>query len=109
MPSYSPRHRDSPFPKKMNRFTKKWEQDKPLYIPVESSNPKKKGMVYVKREGKTKLIHFGDATAEDYRQHRDKDRRESYLKRSAKIRDKNGKLTANNKNFANYWSRNYLW
>jgi len=46
---------------------------------------------------------------EDYRQHKDKERRKSYLARSAKIRDKNGNLTANDKNSANYYSRRYLW
>ena len=45
----------------------------------------------------------------DFRQHKDKDRRKAYLARSGGIRDKQGNLTANNKNTSNYWSRKYLW
>ena len=45
--------------------SKKWKEEKPLYKPVHSSNPKKKGMVYVKKDGKKRLIHFGDASMTD--------------------------------------------
>ena len=83
--------------------------DKPLYKPFKSSAKGKKMSVYVMKNGKKKLIHFGDANMQDYTQHKDDKRRESYLKRSAGIRDKNGKLTANDKNSANYYSRRYLW
>ena len=38
-----------------------------------------------------------------------KAQQKSYLARSAGIRDKSGKLTANNKNSANYWSRKVNW
>ena len=61
------------------------------------------------KDGKKRLIHFGNSNMQDYRQHQDKDRRKSYLDRSAGIRNKQGKLTMNDKNSANYWSRNYLW
>ena len=33
----------------------------------------------------------------------------SYRARSAGIKDKSGKLTANDKNSANYWSRKINW
>ena len=82
--------------------------DKPLYKPFPSKLPSKKFSVYVMKEGKKKLIHFGAKGMEDYRQHKDKDRRKSYLARSAGIRDKNGKLTKDDKNSANYWART-LW
>ena len=36
-------------------------------------------------------------------------RRKSYLSRSAGIKNKAGELTKNNPNYANYWSRKYLW
>ncbi len=45
----------------------------------------------------------------DFRQHKDKDRRKAYLARSAGIRNAKGKLTKNDKNSSNYWSRSYLW
>jgi len=65
--------------------------------------------VYVKKDGKKKLIHFGDSNMKDFRQHKDKERRKSYLARSKGIRDKNGNLTYNDKNSANFWSRKVLW
>ena len=84
-------------------------KDKELYMPFTSKAKGKKMSVYVMDKGKKKLINFGDSSMEDYRQHKDKDRREAYLKRSAGIRDKDGKLTKDNKNKANYWSRRVLW
>ena len=93
----------------MPKVTEKWKKDKPLYKPVHSSNPKKKGMVYVKKDGKKRLIHFGDASMTDKKKGASKAQQKSYLARSAKIRDGDGKLTANNKNSANYWSRKINW
>ena len=69
----------------------------------------KKFSVYVMKDGKKRLLHFGDSTMEDFRQHKDEKRRKSYLARSGGIRNKAGKLTANDKNSANYWSRKVLW
>ena len=66
-------------------------------------------MVYVKKDGSKKLIHFGDASMQDFTQHKDKQRKKNYLNRSAGIKDKSGNLTANNKNSANYWSRKINW
>jgi len=83
--------------------------DKPLYKPFPSKAKGKKYSVMVMKDGKKKKINFGDSNMKDYRQHKDKDRRKSYLARSAGIRDKQGNLTANNKNTSNYWSRKYLW
>ena len=87
----------------------RWKSDRPLYRPVKSSRSGKKGMVYVKRGGKKRLIHFGDAKMKDYTQHRNKKRRSNYLKRSAGIRDKQGRLTSRDRNSANYWARRVLW
>jgi TFIIF-interacting CTD phosphatase-like protein len=80
--------------------------DKPLYKPFKSKVKGKKMSVYVKKNGKVKLIHFGDSR---YRHNYSKEARENYLRRSAGIRDKEGNLTRNNKNTANYWSRKVLW
>jgi len=76
---------------------------------MKSTRAGKKGMVYVMKDGKKKLIHFGMSSMSDYTQHKDKKRRKSYLARSAGIRNKQGKLTANDKNSANYWSRRVNW
>ena len=83
--------------------------DKPLYKPFKSKAKGKKYSVYVLKDKKKKLIHFGDSNMKDFRQHKDKDRRKAYLARSAGIRDSKGKLTKNDKNSSNYWSRSYLW
>jgi len=83
--------------------------DKELYKPFPSKAKGKKKSVYVMKNGKKKLIHFGDANMEDYTSHKDDKRRASYLARSAGIKDKNGNLTKNDKNSANYWARKVLW
>ena len=83
---------------------------KPLYKPVKSTKQGKKGMVYVKgANGGKRLIHFGDSSMKDFTQHKDKARQKSYLARSGGIRNKQGKLTKNDKNSANYWSRRVNW
>lgn len=69
-----------------------------------------KKMVVLAKVGSTiKLIHFGDSSMKDFRQHRDPERRKNFLQRSAGIRDGAGKLTKDNKLSANYWSRRILW
>ena len=83
--------------------------DKQLYKPFKyKGNGKKKFSVYVMKNGKKRLIHFGHSDYQDFRQHKDKARQKSYLARSAGIRNKEGKLTANDKNSSNYWART-LW
>ena len=84
-------------------------KDKPLYKPVKSTRKGKKGQVYVMKDGKKRLIHFGDSSMTDKRKGASKAQQKSYLARSAGIRDKEGKLTKNNKNSANYWSRKVNW
>jgi hypothetical protein len=76
---------------------------------MKSSKKGKKMMVYVMKDGKKRLIHFGDSSMQDFTQHKDEARRKSYLARSGGIRNKEGKLTKNDKNSANYWSRKILW
>ena len=83
--------------------------EKPLYKPMKSTKSGKKMMVYVMKDGKKRLIHFGDSNMKDFTQHKDEARRKSYLARSGGIKNKEGKLTKNDKNSANYWSRKVLW
>lgn len=79
----------------------------PLYKPFKSKAKNKIFSVYVKgKDGRRKLIHFGDSR---FRQDYSKEARKSYLARSAGIRNKDGKLTMNDKNSANYWARKILW
>jgi len=82
---------------------------KPLYKPYNSDKSGKKGMVYVKKDGGKRLIHFGDSKMSDFTKHKDTARRKNYLERSGGIKDKSGNLTKNNKNSANYWARKILW
>ena len=86
-----------------------FKTNKPLYKPVKSTRKGKKGMVYVMKDGKKKLIHFGDSSMKDFTQHGDEKRKKSYLARSGGIRNKEGKQTKNDKNSANYWSRKVNW
>jgi hypothetical protein len=77
--------------------------------PIASDRKGKKKMVLVKRGDKVKLVHFGQKGYEDFTQHKDKKRRENYLKRSGGIRGKGGKLTKNDPFSPNYWARRELW
>ena len=84
-------------------------EDKPLYKPVKSTRKGKKGMVYVMKGRKKVLIHFGDSSMTDFKSGASEAQKKSYLARSGGIRNKEGKLTKNDKNSANYWSRRVNW
>jgi len=56
-----------------------------------------------------KDIHFGDSRYQDYTQHGDKKRRESYLRRARGIRDKHGRFSFRDKTSPNYWTVRILW
>ena len=56
-----------------------------------------------------KKVHFGSPKYPDYTIHKDKDRRDKYLARATKIKNKQGELTYTNPESANYWSVNLLW
>ena len=56
-----------------------------------------------------KKVHFGSPKYPDYLIHQDKDRRDKYLARATKIKNKQGELTYTNPESANYWSVNLLW
>ena len=93
----------------MPKASENWRKDKPLYKPVNSSKAGKKGMVYVMKGGSKRLIHFGDSSMTDKKKGASKAQQKSYLARSGGIRNKEGKLTKNDKNSANYWSRKINW
>ena len=56
-----------------------------------------------------KKVHFGSTKYADYLTHKDKDRRDKYLSRATKIKNKQGELTYTNPESANFWSVNLLW
>tara|TARA_R100001163_G_C4930636_1_gene106727 strand:+ start:198 stop:479 length:282 start_codon:yes stop_codon:yes gene_type:complete len=87
-----------------------FKKNKPLYKPRRSTKADKKGMVYVMKDGKKRLIHFGQKGAPDFNSGKaSKGQQKSYLARSGGIRNKSGQLTKNDKNSANYWSRRVNW
>ena len=82
-----------------------------------STNKNKKYMVTTPNG---KIIHFGARDMEQYKDttglglyshlnHNDKERRRLYLARAKGIKDKNGNLTWNNPESANYYSIKFLW
>ena len=70
---------------------------------------KRKGKKYVVSLPNGKKINFGSTKYADYLTHHDKERRDNYLNRARSIVNKQGELTYNNPQSANYWSINLLW
>ena len=56
-----------------------------------------------------KKIHFGSPKYPDYTIHKDQERRDKYLTRATKIKNKQGELTYTNPESANFWSVHLLW
>ncbi|MCI5052794.1 MAG: hypothetical protein MRY21_06650 [Simkaniaceae bacterium] len=81
-----------------------------LNSPVPSTSKGKKMMVLASKtvngERRVKVIHFG---AKGYGHNYSKKAKENYLRRSAGIRNKAGKLTKNDRWSPNYWARKILW
>jgi hypothetical protein len=84
------------------------------YIYEKSTRKDKKLQVKVDQ----KTVHFGNPNYEHYKDrtgiwshldHNDKERRKNYLKRSYGIKNKKGKLTANDPKSPNYHARIVLW
>ena len=81
------------------------------------SNAKNKKYSVITPSGKK--IHFGDKNYFHFKDtalglftnlnHNDKKRQKNYCTRSAGIKDKQGKLTKNNKESPNHYSMRYLW
>ena len=55
-----------------------------------------------------KKVHFGSKKYSDYLIHKNKDRRDKYLARATKIKNKQGELTYNNPESSNFWSVHLL-
>ena len=83
--------------------------NKRLYKPFISKAKNKKYSVYIMKNNKKKLIHFGDKRYQHFKDklghysslnHNDKKRKELYYKRHGKTHDKNT---------AKYWANRILW
>jgi len=83
--------------------------EKELYKPFKSSAKNKKYSVYVMKNGKKRLLHFGDSRYGQFKDklgeykhldHGDPKRKKNYYARHGKTKDKNT---------AKYWSHFVLW
>ena len=70
---------------------------------------KRKNNKYVVTLPGGKNLHFGSSKYPDFLIHKDEERKEKYLARAKKIKNKLGQLTYENPESANYWSVNLLW
>lgn len=59
--------------------------------------------------GNGKKVHFGSSAYPDFLIHEDDARRDRYLARAKKIKNKQGELTWDKPESANYWSTRLLW
>ena len=55
-----------------------------------------------------KKVHFGSPKYPDFLFHKDEERRDRYLSRATKIKNKQGELTYNNPESSNFWSTHLL-
>lgn len=69
----------------------------------------RKGNKYMVTLPGGKVVHFGSPHYEDFTIHKDEIRREKYLARAKKIKNKKGELTYKNIESPNFWSVNLLW
>lgn len=87
---------------------------------VEFKKSTRKNNKYMVKTPSGKWIHFGQRTAQHFKDstglglyshldHGDKKRRASYLARAKGIKNKQGKLTWKNKESSNYYSIKFLW
>ena len=70
---------------------------------------KRKNNKYVVKLPSGKNLHFGSSQYPDFLIHKDNERKEKYLSRAMKIKNKKGELTYDNPESANFWSVNLLW
>ena len=70
---------------------------------------KRKNNKYVVTLPSGKKLHFGSSKYPDFLINRDEEKKEKYLSRAKKIKNKKGELTYQNPESANYWSVNLLW
>ncbi len=93
-------------------------KQKELYEPFKSNLPSKKYSVYVLKNNKKKLIHFGSRQNTQYFDklgkyssvdNNDKNKRRGFLARAKKIKRKDGTLAWNDPTSPLYYSVRYLW
>ena len=70
---------------------------------------KRKNNKYVVTFPTGKILHFGSSKYPDFLIHKDEERKFRHLTRAKKIKNKQGQLTFQNPESANYWSVKLLW
>jgi len=80
-----------------------------LLLLERSKRKNKKWLVVLEDSNGTQVIHFGDLRYQDYTQHKDIARRDSYRARARAIRNKKGVLTIEDPLSPNAWSYYVLW
>ena len=70
---------------------------------------KRKNNKYVVTLQNGKKLLFGSSQYPDFLIHKDEERKEKYLSRAKKIKNKQGELTYTNPESSNFWSVNLLW
>ena len=85
-------------------------QDRKIGKPFPSKVKGKKFSVYVMKDGKRKLIHFGATGYPDWRSATaTKEQRASYRARASGILKKDGSRAIDDRSSPAYYSYNYLW
>jgi len=85
-------------------------QDRKIGKPFPSKVKGKKFSVYVMKDGKRKLIHFGATGYPDWRSGTaTKEQRASYRARASGILKKDGSRAIDDRSSPAYYSYNYLW
>ena len=88
--------------KKLTKMAKKLGADSLDYS-------KRKNNKYVVTLQNGKKLHFESSQYPDFLIHKDEERKEKYLSRAKKIKNKQGELTYTNPESSNFWSVNLLW
>ena len=70
---------------------------------------KRKDNKYVVTLQNGKKLNFESSQYPDFLIHKDEERKEKYLSRAKKIKNKQGELTYTNPESSNFWSVNLLW
>ena len=95
--------RNTPNMTLVRRWARKYGVRQPI---VESELANKK----LKTKTKSgRWVHFGHPDFQDFSTHRDTVRQNSYCKRAGAIRDKNGTLTGDDPESANFYAMRLLW
>ena len=89
-------------------FNKLIEKAKDLGAESLHYSSRKNNKYMVKLPGGVK-VHFGSPKYEDYTIHKNEERRDKYLSRATKIKNKKGELTYTDIESPNFWSVHLLW